>query len=255
MRSFAVVAAALALTGSAYAADIAVRPPPVVAPLPTWTGFYFGGNLGWARGHSNWCTDAATTLFHECLGQNPDNFIGGGQFGWRYQFNNLNNLGFFNNLVIGIEGTYDAMSLDQIASVPVGTRVLTTSAGFNNLYSVTGQLGFAWNQALLYGKGGWAGTEAEFNADIGTTTALSATKRLNGWTAGGGIEYMMSEFISVGVEYDYYRFDNIGNISGVVAGGGVITCAFCGNGNDNVQTITGRINFKLGALGLGGWFR
>jgi len=34
--------------------------------------------------------------------------------------------------------------------------------------------------------------------------------------------------------------------------GGVIGCAFCGSGKDYVQTVTGRINVKLDALG---WFR
>ena len=238
-----VIGVASLIAGQAFAADLPVKAPPMLAPAFSWTGIYFGGNLGWAWSHSTWCTDAnksnCTTAPVDLVDQKGNNFLGGGQIGGRYQFNNF---------VIGVEGMFDAMNLG--ATSPGVVPGLTRSTTFNNLYSATGQLGFTWNQALIYGKGGWAGTEAEFSANNTLKGInLNATKRIDGWTAGGGIEYMMSQYISVGVEYDYYRFDDIGNISDLRnAGGRLIACAFCG-ANTNVQTVTGRINFKLDSLG------
>ena len=240
-----VIGVASLIAGQAFAADLPVKAPPMLAPAFSWTGIYFGGNLGWAWSHSTWCTDAnvnnsCTTAPVDLVDQKANNFLGGGQIGGRYQFNNF---------VIGVEGMFDAMNLG--ATSPGVVPGLTRSTTFNNLYSATGQLGFTWNQALIYGKGGWAGTEAEFSANdtVKGINNLNATKRVDGWTAGGGIEYMMSQYISVGVEYDYYRFNDIGNISDLRnAGGRLIACAFCG-ANTNVQTVTGRINFKLDSLG------
>jgi outer membrane immunogenic protein len=253
MRKFlGVIGVASLVAGPAFAADLPVKAPPMVAPAFSWTGLYFGGNLGWAWSHSTWCTDATaancTTAPVDVVDQKGNNFLGGAQVGGRYQFNNF---------VIGVEGMFDGMNLGTTSPgvVPGATRSTT----FNNLYSATGQLGFTWNQALIYGKGGWAGTEVEFSANntLPGGFNLNATKRVDGWTAGGGIEYMMSQYVSVGVEYDYYRFDNIDNISGLRnTGGNLISCAFCGT-NTNVQTVTGRVNVKLDSLGLpfGGLFR
>jgi outer membrane immunogenic protein len=245
-----VVGAMLLFAGPAFAADLAVKAPPLLAPAPSWTGFYFGGNLGWAWSSSKWCTDATiancTTAPVDLVDQKGNNFLGGGQIGWRWQFNNF---------VLGVEGMYDGMNLSATSpGIVPGLPGRTRSTTFNNLYSATGQLGFAWNQALIYGKGGWAGTEVEFDANntLPGGFNLIATKRANGWTAGGGVEYMLSPYISAAIEYDYYRFDNIGNILNVRNSGGVvIPCSFCGI-NTNVQTVTGRINFKLDSLG---WFR
>ena len=43
--------ALVTLTGSAVAADMAVKaaPPPPVIPIYNWTGFYIGANGGWGQ--------------------------------------------------------------------------------------------------------------------------------------------------------------------------------------------------------------
>ncbi len=247
------VGATLLLAAPAFAADIAATAPPTSAPavaaVPPWTGFYFGGNLGWAFGHATWCTDATivncTTRPVDVVTQDPTSAVGGGQVGGRWQFNNI---------VIGAEGMFDATSLSATTfGIVPGFPAFARSITFNNLFSATGQLGFTWGQALIYGKGGWAGTNLEFSAASVRGLNLNATRSVtNGWTAGGGIEYMILPYMSVGIEYDFYRFDRVDNIINIANTGGVlIPCAFCAI-NTNVQTVTGRLNFKLDALG---WFR
>ena len=50
---------ALGMAAPASAADLAARytkaPPPMVAPIYDWSGFYIGANGGWGESHS--CVD------------------------------------------------------------------------------------------------------------------------------------------------------------------------------------------------------
>jgi hypothetical protein len=50
IRISAVLAAALVWGTGAFAADMPVKAPPVVATVFSWTGFYVGGHAGYAWG-------------------------------------------------------------------------------------------------------------------------------------------------------------------------------------------------------------
>ena len=53
-RILLIGASIVALAVPAMAADLPVKaPPPVMAPLPTWTGFYLGLNGGYSWGRSS----------------------------------------------------------------------------------------------------------------------------------------------------------------------------------------------------------
>src|SRR3977135_1358917 len=88
---------ALGATVPALAADLAARPytkapPPVMAPIYNWTGFYIGGPVGAAFGNDN-------TFNGLVIGNNNDaRFLGGVQVGADYQF--------APNWVLGVEGQY-----------------------------------------------------------------------------------------------------------------------------------------------------
>jgi outer membrane immunogenic protein len=253
MRNIKFVAATLLLAGSAHAADMPIKAPPAPAPVMTWTGFYVGGNLGWARGDSSWCTTAHTGTTGcgvDVVGQNANSVAGGVQLGGRWQFGSW---------VIGAEAMFDGMSVGatspsclSLASPCGGVEApgRTRSTTFNNLFSGTGQLGYVWGSALLYGKGGFATTQVSFDANNTTPGGfdVSATTTARGWTAGAGIEYMLNNVLSVGVEYNYYQFNNISDmVDRTNSGGNVISCAFCGI-SSNVQTVAARVNVKLNPL-------
>jgi opacity protein-like surface antigen len=49
--------AAVALSGAAYAADMAVKAPPaapIAPPVYNWTGIYMGGSIGWMQSTLGW---------------------------------------------------------------------------------------------------------------------------------------------------------------------------------------------------------
>lgn len=258
MRNGLIIGAVFAalITTSAVAADLPLKaPPPPPPPAWSWTGFYLGGNIGGAWGQSSWCTDAT---FTNCAGaapfdiisQSPTGLVGGGQFGFRWQFDN--------NIVVGVEGMFDKLYVSTTSpsclSVGAGCgghfdagRTRTTT--FNDLTSATGQIGYAWDRALLFVKGGWAGTQLGLDALNTGGADLNAAEVADGWTVGVGLDYMLLPMASIGVQYNYYQF-NPGNIVNVKNSGGVlISCAFCNFGNTSVQTVTATLNFKFWGWG------
>src|SRR5215471_16243556 len=96
----AVAAVALSLSAPASAADLAARPytkapPPVVATIYDWSGFYIGLNGGYGTSHKCWDFVGAAGVL---VGEGCHNATGGtigGQIGYRWQSANW---------VFGIEG-------------------------------------------------------------------------------------------------------------------------------------------------------
>jgi outer membrane immunogenic protein len=233
----------------AEAADMAVKAPTASGPAPIglWDGVFIGGNVGAARSSTSWCTDA--TVVTGCGGAPSDQvsmkangWVGGGQVGYRFMFGNF---------MIGPEAMLDAMTIhstvgDTNAGVGAGRTRTTT---FSGIQSVTGDAGFAFDRFLAYGKGGWALTHVDFDANSAIDSDLKGNEFVQGWTAGGGLEYTLPSGWSIGVEYDYYRF-NPGNMINMTntAGAGV-ACGFCNFGNQtNVQTILARLNVRIGPM-------
>jgi outer membrane immunogenic protein len=205
----ATVAVAALGSASALAADLPQRPvykaPVMMAPPPTWTGCYIGGNIGGAFGNAS-VTDNASGA--EVSG-NGSGFAGGGQIGCDYQFSN----GF----VIGMRDMFDGTSNKKSGTFATGP-LAGDVANFNNQWfdTLTARLGYAvqpdW---LLYFQGGgaWAQTSTNITAaglQIGQTSSTRT-----GWTIGGGLEWMFAPHWSTFLEGNYMDF---GSNSGTVAG-------------------------------------
>jgi outer membrane immunogenic protein len=241
--------AAAAPLNSADAADMAVKAPTTFGPAPIglWDGVFIGGNGGYAMSKTSWCTDASSPfgcgggLPTDPVSQKASGAVGGGQVGYRFMLGNF---------MIGPEAMLDAMTIHSSLTdtnpgiVPAGQ---TRTSTFSGIMSVTGDAGFAFDRFLAYGKGGWALTHADFDANIPATgTDLKGNEFVQGWTAGGGLEYTLPSGWSIGVEYDYYRF-NPGNQINLANNNGGLPCGFCAFGNQtNVQTILARLNLRIG---------
>jgi outer membrane immunogenic protein len=193
--------ALLAMGASASAADLAARPYTkapayVAAPIYNWTGFYIGGHVGGAfRGNS---TFAGVT-------DNSDGrFLGGIQGGYDYQF--------APNWVFGIEANYSWTGTGSSGTI----GALSYDNSLKGLGSVTGRLGYTWGPALLYVKGGYA--FADINQSIvGTVPATVISNKKDGYTVGGGLEYLFTQNWSGKIEYQYYDFGNSTITAGPVA--------------------------------------
>jgi opacity protein-like surface antigen len=69
----------------------------------------------------------------------------------------------------------------------------------------TGQVGYAWNNALLYVKGGAAVTDDRYKFTDVVTGAVQGSADNTRWgaTVGAGVEYGFAPNWSAGIEYDH----------------------------------------------------
>ncbi len=238
MKKFLLGTAALVVLGAlqpAVAADMAARPYTKAPPMPAvqiynWTGFYIGGHIGgaWRDNNNNF---AGLTG-----GNNGGHFLGGVQGGADYQFAG-------SNWVIGIEGQYSWLDRDNNNGFifPAGP-----AAGFvyyndqRALGSVTGRLGYAWGPALLYAKGGYAYAESRNYLTFAGAPFLGVYDRghRDGWTVGGGLEYLFTPNWSLKGEYMYYNFDHYRFTTPVVL-------APFGEWRNDIHTVKVGLNYRF----------
>ena len=146
-------ATAMAVAGSAFAADLPSRAPPPVyvppAPIFTWTGIYVGGQIGYAWGSQN-VNFGDEFGFYDSLSYNASGMIGGAHVGYNLQLSQF---------VVGVEGDVDGSSINKsvtVAPAQIGFLPLTFNANLNVQGSIRGRVGYAFDRALLYATGGVA---------------------------------------------------------------------------------------------------
>jgi outer membrane immunogenic protein len=187
--------AAFGATVAARAADLGPRTygkaPIYAAPLYNWTGFYIGGHFGGSFSGGNNFNGLALSNYDARL-------LAGVQAGADYQF--------APSWVVGIEGQYSWLGRNSIGAIfPAGYTYNNNQRG---LGSVTGRVGYVWGPALIYAKGGYAYSDnREALAFGGAPVAFTLDNaHHNGYTAGGGLEYLFTPSWSAKVEYQYYNF-------------------------------------------------
>jgi outer membrane immunogenic protein len=199
MKRLLISSVSLAIaSGSALAADMPVKAP--IAPPPpvfSWTGLYLGVEGGGGQGRENYFDNTVTGTPGNPAGtpisQSPNGGIFGGVLGYRYQAGQF---------VFGIEGT--AAWADLTSSFNPSAPI-TDSFKVRSLYTATGQAGWAFNQALLYVKGGWAGASVNTSTALPTIGAFASQRQSDsGWTVGVGVDYAAWQNLVIGIEYDHF---------------------------------------------------
>ena len=114
---------------------------------------------------------------------------------------------------------------------------------------VGGQIGYAWNAALLYVKGGAAVTSNRFSI-LDTLTGIelaSASSTRWGGAVGVGFEYGFAPNWSVGLEYDHLFMGNTNNSFSVV--NPIVAAAVNNRISQDVDMVTVRFNYRFGGYG------
>ena len=201
---------ALGMAAPASAADLAARPytkapPPMVAAIYDWSGFYIGANGGWGSQRNCFTAVSATGTLLTAEGcHNATGGVAGGQIGYRWQTSQW---------VFGLEAQGDWANLrgsNTNLFFPVFPGFINRSQ-MNAFGLFTGQVGYAWNNVLLYVKGGAAVTDNRRDILFAATNAVVATSSNNtqwGGTVGVGLEYGFAPNWSVAVEYDHIFTSN-----------------------------------------------
>src|SRR5262245_12324642 len=187
-----IAAVAVLASGSAQAADVLMptKAPPFVAAY-NWTGLYVGGHVGAGFSYRNW------TLSDGALAEAGDAAMLGGQIGFNYQVGKW---------VIGVEGNAAWGRLRDEGACPDGINTCWTRQSW--LATATGRIGYAFDPALFYLKGGAAFTHADYfkTAAIPSPLDEKGGGSRTGWSAGVGMDYALWNNWTVRLEYDYLDF-------------------------------------------------
>jgi outer membrane immunogenic protein len=226
---------ALGLAAPAVAADLPARTytkaPAYVAAVYDWSGFYIGINGGWGQSRDRRFFDPTATL----LGSYDANGgTVGGQVGYRWQTGAW---------VFGLEaqGNWADFSGSTASLVLPGGVVRSKTDAFGLF---TGQVGYAWNNALLYVKGGAAVTDRNYEVQFPAGVLAASTGYQTRWggTVGAGLEYGFAPNWSAAIEYDHI-FENRHGVTFTTPAG----VAVIGNSSGgDTDLVTARINYRWG---------
>lgn len=227
---------ALAVATPAAAADLGarypVKAPPPVAAVWNWTGFYVGINGGYGWGESRW------SLLPAGLNEGTHSIDGGtvgGQIGYNWQFGGW---------VVGLEAQGNWADFN-------GSNVSLVAPAFTNRTQIdafglfTGKVGYAWNNFMVYAKGGAAVQSVDYRYFTTATGITGGTASETRWgaAAGAGLEYAFTPNWSAGLEYNHMFMGNRD-----------VTFAPAPNVSDRIRldtdVFTGRVNYRFGGPGM-----
>jgi outer membrane immunogenic protein len=252
-RVIIALGAAVAIAAPAAAADLGARMPvkaaPAAAPIMSWTGLYIGGHIGygWTDSSSTVVTNPAGGSFPvgTVIPQKSDGFLGGGQVGLNYQWNQL---------VLGVEADFSWTDISSSSTTPspiVAGATSTTDSRLRSVTLLTGRLGFVpTNNVLLYVKGGGAWgdfeTEGATHNAAGVVTSYSTGGEIrSGWTIGGGAEWAFLPNWSAKVEYNYIDFGTTRVDRTITTPGGALIGVFQRDIASEAHLVKVGLNYRL----------
>ncbi len=214
MKKIALAVMATLLGSPAWAADMAVKAPPLTSPIWTWTGFYVGGNVGYSWGRAP--TDVAfiqnsTGVTFATVANTPqlNGALGGVQAGYNWQVDRL---------VLGAEADIQwtgergsGTSVCPTACSPNGPTSATVTPSLQWFQTLRGRLGAASSGFMPYVTGGAAYGEINTSAamlgfgpgGVAMSGNASWSSIRLGWAAGAGLETRFGDRWSGRIEYLY----------------------------------------------------
>jgi len=214
-----IVAPTLSFYGTAFAADLARPQPTLAVSINPWEGFYAGGQVGFLfSGSSSYTTDPSgvpsagiTSIVGEEHIDTAHEF--GPLFsGFQAGYNHV----FASGLLLGAEASFSFPGILR-SNLQQNIAALGPSVINDNVEifgSLVGRVGYTFGDWLIYGTGGFAYDRDRLN----TTDFASGNVDDNvyfwrpGWTAGAGVEVMLTSNLSAKLEYDYFNFDRANTV-------------------------------------------
>jgi outer membrane immunogenic protein len=246
--------AVLGFASVASAADLRPLPArPVVAPVYNWTSCYVGGYVGGAWNAEAVRASDVNGYDFPFSGQydvwNYDlksSFLGGGTLGCNWQ-------PIGSPWVIGAEGEIGYLRLTASAlDFPFDPlQSINSSVKIGDWYGMaTARLGYAWDRAMVYIKGGVAfvDVEATVTDPIANPFFVASTSEsLATWTVGGGIEWAFDWNWSVKAEYMFIGLDNV-SACGFNSNANLVPIGtYCWNHElDGIHTAKIGLNYRFG---------
>ena len=253
----ATAAVAFATVGSAGAADLPMKAPPMAVAAPVaynWTGCWISGGVGygmWNQDHFTE-TDPGHVSFSSTTTDGGRGWLGRAGVGCDYQFTP--------SFVIGVFGDYDFMNLKG-TNQPQGVLFAGSTTSGNEkesaAWAIGARLGYTPLPGLLtYFNGGWTETRFDridlFTTGVPTVNTLTFLPQTTyrGWFIGGGYEYAVSWLPVHGLywktEYRYAEF-RAEDLSATFDTG--VPVGFAENSKKFTQTVTTSLVWRFNWAG------
>lgn len=208
LKQYLLASAVCVLPFAASAADLPVKAPVrVVQPVPfTWTGFYVGGSAGFISNNTTG-DDIGDGSGGGTVNSQGTYHIGGvgglfgGNVGYNYQF--------APNWVLGIEADIAGSTLSNYAYQDIfGSEVYSKLSA---LGTVRARIGYAFDRMLVYATGGLAYGDVHNRASFQQLPrdTIDQSNWRTGWTAGGGLEYALTNNWTVRAEGLYVDLGSV----------------------------------------------
>ena len=238
------VAGLLAMATSATAADMAARPyakapAPIAVAMYNWSGFYVGvnGGGGWSRKcwdiNSFFGVAVVPSVAEGC--HDASGGTVGGQVGYRWQASAW---------VFGLEAQGNWADFNG-SNASLVFPAASNRSRIDAFGLFTGQVGYAFNNMLLYVKGGAAVTNDKYDGFITATNVVFDRASETRWGAvvGVGGEFGITSNVSIAVEYNHL-FMGHRDIAFTA-----VPVAFASRTDrirQDVDMVTARLNYKFG---------
>jgi outer membrane immunogenic protein len=235
---------ALSLSAPASAADLGARPytkaPPIVAPIYNWSGFYIGANGGWGSSRNCWdLVDGAGAFIGAEGCHDSSGGTAGGQIGYRWQNGTF---------VVGVEGQGNWADFKGSNGSVLFPGLFTNQTKIDAFGTISGQVGWAWNNVLFYAKGGAAVTSNRYRTfftPTGELTGVGNDDTRWGGVAGVGFEYGFAPNWSAGIEYNHlFMQDKTVTLTAVPTG--PVPLIANERIRQDVDLVTVRVNYRWG---------
>jgi outer membrane immunogenic protein len=203
---------AIAATGSAGAADLPVKAPPMTAaaPVSSWTGCYVSGGIGYglyAQDHRESFLDGTPDSFNQTSG--AQGWLGRVGVGCDYQV--------APQFVIGAFGDYDWDSIKGDHTLSMFTFPFVGTEKLSSSWAAGARIGYLpYPNLLTFISGGWTGAHFDaytlsynFVGGGPPVFGVNADTR-NGWFLGGGYEYQLPFAQNLTWKTEY-RFSDFGD--------------------------------------------
>jgi outer membrane immunogenic protein len=222
VRSWTIAAALASAMLPAAAAELPIEAYPVrpVLVVFRWTGVYAGVHVGGASGYLTETPvpfqlppfPGGGTVVPLPASLTTSGWLAGGQIGANYQVESW---------VLGIEAQASWANLTGstscVANAVPATIVVAAAnctAKIDSLGTAAARLGMAFDRLLIYGKGGAAWTNDNYQVLIPIAVrqlVFSTNLTRWGWMAGLGIEYAFTDNWTAKIEYNYMDLGTYAN--------------------------------------------
>lgn len=221
-RFFFTAIVAIGWTQAIGSASFSAEPAGSLPPSSTvdWTGFHVGlrGGYGWNDNDLDYSYSDVpppiVPLLPASADLNAEGALLGGAFGSDWQFGRF---------VVGIEGDIAWSSIsDEVTTRAPGDPAIglppldfTTDLEMHWFATARGRAGLAFDRLLVYGTGGLAFAELSLDTIVvvgapgAGQLAGSVDDTKVGWTAGGGVQFALTDHVDLSGEALYYDLGRV----------------------------------------------